>query len=53
VEGVVREPDGGEVTPAELPLRDVPPAGEAVPGAGGVVPALPLPLRPLVLPLRP
>lgn len=49
VEGVVSEPDGGEVTPAELPLRDEPPAGEAVPGPGRMVPAPPVPFRPLVL----
>lgn len=47
--GVISEPDGGELTPAELSLGDIAAAGEMIADPDGVVPSLPIRIDSLIV----
>ena len=49
---VVSKPDGGELAPTELPLRDVPTSGERIADSDGVVASFAVGVGALVLFLR-
>ena len=46
---IIGEPNGGEIPPSELPLRDVPTAGELIAYPHRMVPSLPVRIHSLVL----
>ena len=50
--GVVGEPDGGELTPTELPLSDVATTVKLIADSDGVVASLPVGIDSLVVLLR-